>query len=280
VITGISRRLAVASLLAWALPLPAQEEKPVPRRLTQEEKEDFLRTAEVKGYRTLDRGVTLSLRLTLEKNGFRHDAHFQKIDQSKSRFESKDGSELNFKDTWKFNVAAYELAKLLGIDDMIPPSIERKYGGDTGAFTWWVDDVLMDEQKRTRDKVSPPEATDWNHQISVIRVFDQLIYNTDRNQGNIIITTDWNLRMIDHTRAFRTRTDLLAAKNLRYCDRKLLERMRELDKPALQKALRHYLIGTEINGLLARCRAIVKIFDEAVKEKGEGAVLYNRVVRN
>jgi hypothetical protein len=110
-------------------------------------------------------------------------------------------------------------------------------------------------------------------------VFDQIIYNTDRNLGNLVISQDWKLWMIDHTRAFRTRTDLLGPKNLRRCDRNLLARLRELDKPALQKSLQRYLVGTEMQGLLARSRAIVKLFDAAIKEKGEAAVLYDRAVR-
>jgi hypothetical protein len=275
-----AKRLAVALLLAWTLPLPArQDDKPAPRRLTRAEQEEFLRTAEVKNRRTLGEGVTESERLTLEKDGFRHDAHFQKIEESKTNFESTRGSEMNFKDSWKFNVAAYELAKLLGIADMIPPSVERKFGGNTGAMTWWIDDVAMDEKKRVRDNVRPPNPTDWNEQMLVVRVFDQLIYNTDRNLGNLIISQDWKLWMIDHTRAFRTRTDLLGPKNLRRCDRNLLARLRELDKPALQKSLQRYLVGTEMQGLLARSRAIVKLFDAATKEKGEAAVLYDRAVR-
>ncbi len=270
------RELVAAGLLVRALLLPAQTAS---RRMTRAEQEDYLRTADVKNRRVLGEGVTESRRFTLEKDGFRHDAHFQRIDESRTNFESRRGKEMNFKDSWKFNVAAYELGKLLEIDDMIPPSVERKFGGVTGAFTWWVDDVSMDENKRRRDKADPPDLNDWNKQMWLIRVFDQLIYNTDRNLGNLLITKSWKLWMIDHTRAFRTRTDLLAPKNLTHCDRALLARLRELDKPVLQKKLRPYLNGLEIDGLLARGRAIVKILDEAVKQKGEAAVLYDRVVK-
>jgi len=37
----------------------------------------------------------------------------------------------------------------------------------------------------------------------VVRLFDQLIYNTDRNLGNLLIDKSWRLWMIDHTRAFK-----------------------------------------------------------------------------
>lgn len=70
-----------------------------------------------------------------------HEAHIQSIDEAKVRFEGVTGTEINFPDTYKFNVAAYRLAKLLGLD-MIPPSIERKVAGKSSAVTWWVDDVI------------------------------------------------------------------------------------------------------------------------------------------
>jgi hypothetical protein len=86
---------------------------------------------------------------------------------------------------------------------MIPVSVERKVGGKTSAITWWVDDVMMDEMKRTNKKIDPPDRDIWNKQMYVVRVFDQLIYNTDRNLGNLLIDKNWRLWMIDHTRAFR-----------------------------------------------------------------------------
>ena len=39
--------------------------------------------------------------------------------------------------------------------------------------------------------------------MSLVRVFDQLIGNIDRNVGNLLITSDWRIWAIDHTRAFR-----------------------------------------------------------------------------
>ena len=39
--------------------------------------------------------------------------------------------------------------------------------------------------------------------MDTIRIFDQLIYNMDRSQENLLIGNDWRAYMIDHTRAFR-----------------------------------------------------------------------------
>ncbi len=269
---------ASAFCLAAALSLSARAQT----RLTCSEQEDFLRTAEVvEAPNEIGKGVTHSRYAVLEKDGLKHRVHIQTIDEAKVRFDGPRGSETNFKDTYRFNIAAYEVAKLLGIEDMVPPSVERRYGGRTGAFTWWVDDVLMDDSTRMHQKITPPDIDRWNRQMYVVRVFDQLIYNTDRNLGNLLIDKNWNMWLIDHTRAFRLFKDLAAPKDLVLCDRQLLARLRALNKPTLQEKLGapHLLNGMEIDGLLARRDKIVKFFDTQIKLKGETAVLYDRPAR-
>ena len=147
-------------------------------------------------------GVTNSQRATLDDGQRKHDAHIQTVDISKNSFQTLRGTELNFRDSYKFNMAAYELDKLLDLN-MVPVSVERKVGGQQAAVTWWVDDAMMTELDRQKKKAQSPDLPSWNKQMYVCRVFDQLIYNTDRNLGNLVITKDWNIWMIDHTRAFR-----------------------------------------------------------------------------
>ena len=272
-----SRALTVFSLLVCSLP-GAQDK--APPQLTQAQREEFLRTAKMVEHRRIGKGVTHSLRATLEKDGFRHDAHFQTIDVVQKTFATKKRAELNFKDSFKFNIAAYELAKLLGIDDMTPSSVQRSLDGNTGAATWWVDDVMMDEDARLKKKLDPPSQLSWNHEVQVTRVFDQLISNTDRNLGNLLVDKSWRVWMIDHTRAFRPDHALLEPANLTHCDRALLARMRELKRDVLKEKIGRWVTGMEIDGLLARRDKIVALFDKAVKAKGESAILYDRPRRN
>ena len=130
-----------------------------------------------------------------------HDAHVQSIDESKTVFQGDRGTEMNFRDTWKFNVAGYRLARILGLD-MVPPSIERNVRGTHSAVTWWVDNSMM-EVDRMKKHIEAPDKDSWNREMYVVRVFDQLIYNTDRNLQNLLIDADFHIWMIDHTRAFR-----------------------------------------------------------------------------
>jgi hypothetical protein len=244
-------------------------------RRSRSEMEDFLQKAKITSHKALGSGVTNSDRATLSDGTLVHDAHVQSIDEQKDSFKTATrGVELNFKDSYKFNIAAYRLDKILSLN-MIPVSVERKFAGKTSAITWWVDDVMMDEMKRKAKNLDPPDRDAWNKQMYVVRVFDQLIYNTDRNLGNLLIDKNWRLWMIDHTRAFRMMDKLQNDKNLVMCDRTLLANLRKLDAETLEAQLRPFLNKTEIKAVLQRRDVIVKFFDQAVATRGEGAVLYD-----
>ena len=75
-------------------------------------------------------------------------------------------------------------------------------------------------------------------------------------------------------RAKRAHKTLLNSKNLVQCDRKLLAKLRELNKPLLQQRLKPYINDMEIDGLLARRDKIVAFFDKEIAAKGEAAVLF------
>jgi hypothetical protein len=217
-------------------------------------------------------GITNSQRATLDDGTLTHDAHIQTVDIQKASSQTATGTEFNFRDSYRFNVAAYQLDKLLDLN-MVPVSVERKVGGEMAAVTWWVDDVRMTELDRKKQKLEPPDLNPWNRQMYVCRVFDQLIYNTDRNLGNLLITKDWKIWMIDHTRAFRLMKDLRSPENLARCDRKLLAHLRALNKDVLTKGLSSHLNNLQIDGLLSRRDKIVSFFDEQIAQKNELAVL-------
>jgi hypothetical protein len=269
---------AVLLIITWALSAGAQQApQSDPAKWSREQKTQFLLTAKIIRQRAASDGITGSLRATLQNELGTHDAHIQAIDEYKPRYETPLGTQINFKDTYKFNIAAYILDRILDLN-LIPVTVERKVGGKTSAVTWWIDDVMTNERDRLKDKVTPPNPEKWNEAMYVVRVFDQLIANTDRNLGNIIITKNWDMWMIDHTRAFRTYHDLLEAKNLVKCDRALLQALRDLNKPVLKQQMGRYMTGMEIDGLLARRDKIVKFFDEKIAAEGENAVLYDYLV--
>ena len=238
--------------------------------LSDAEIEHFLRTARVVKTRGTAKGVTNSLRATLTDGKLTHDAQIQTIDESKREFAGKTGTEFNFRDSWTFNVAAYKLDRMLGLN-LVPVSVKRHWRNQHGAFTWWIDDVEMDEADRQKRRIAPQQPERWNQQMQLVRVFDQLIYNTDRNLGNLLIGRDWRVWAIDHTRAFRQQTRLRSPENLTRCDRQVLERMKQLDRASLKRELGEYLSDWDIDALLARRDLIVAHFEQ----RGPG-VLFDR----
>jgi hypothetical protein len=246
---------------ALALLVPALLAQTPSVTLTLEQKEAFLLNATVTRVHPAKKGITGTLRATLSDGTFTHDASIQKIDLQSTRFQTNRGVEMHFRDCYKFNIAAWRLAQLLGIAHMVPPSVARRYGGTEASFTWWIDDVQMDETERMKRKVQAPDKNLWSREYLIMKVFDQLIYNTDRNAQNILYDKDWHIWMIDHSRAFRIQDTLLEPKALERCDLRLLNAMKRLEEPELVRELTPWLRITEIKALLTRRDRIVALFE-------------------
>jgi len=249
----------------------AREVKP---NLTEEEMRKFLLTAKIIDSKQSKKGITRPYTLTLSDGKLTHDASFQAVDEIKSVEHLTDGTtELNFRDTYHYNLAAYELAKLLGLGSMMPVTVERKYKGKSGSLSWWLD-VKMDEVDRVQKGIHPPDPEAWNRQMYRKRVFAELVYDVDPNLTNVLISENWDLYMIDFTRSFRLHEKLARPKDLERCDRQLLEKLRQLDAAEVERVTKPHLDKSRIKALMKRRDSIVALFEQSIKEKGETAVLY------
>jgi hypothetical protein len=230
-------------------------------QLTDADIEQFLKSARVVSSRGAGKGVTDSTRATLSDGTRTHDAHIQTVQEFKSVFRGGSQSEMNFRDNWQFNVAAYRIDRLIGLRQ-VPVSVDRTWNGRGAAFTWWVDDVLMDEEQRIKKKVDPPNPRCWVEHMWGVRLFDQLIDNADRNMGNIVITRNWQLWAIDHTRAFRyaraPRDPSLAPR----VDRTLLKGLKALDFQTLKREIGQYIDDADIRAILSRRDGLVAYFEK------------------
>src|SRR5690349_6305458 len=142
--------------------------------------EEILKSGRVAKTKDLPEGVTLPKKATLEFNGEQHFAVWKNIDEGPVPTKQLDtGVELQFQDSWRTEVAAYELDKLIGLG-MVPATVQRTFDGNHGSMQFFVDSV-KDEEQRFKKKVQPTSQVIWNKQIARIRLWDNLIYNTDRN---------------------------------------------------------------------------------------------------
>ncbi|HYR43586.1 MAG TPA: hypothetical protein VER98_11220 [Terriglobia bacterium] len=238
-----------------------------------EQIETLLTQAKVTKMTGISEGVTLPRKATLEFEGDTQFGVFKTIDEGPVPTKQLDrGIELQFQDSWRTEIAAYELDKLIGLG-MVPATVERTIDGKHGSLQFWVT-TKMNEEERLKKKLSAPNGIAWNQQVAKLRLWDNLIYNTDRNMGNLLITEDWKLRLIDHSRTFRPFDKLKDPNTLTIFSRSLLAKLEELNEAVLKEHLGKYLTPYQIQGLLKRRDAILDRSKELIAAKGAGAVLY------
>jgi hypothetical protein len=169
-------------------------------------------------------------------------------------------------DSYKSEIAAYELDKLLEMN-MVPPAVERTFDGETGAAIMWL--PAMKSVKQTGGKM--PAGAIWGNAVRRMLTFDNFIGNPDRNAGNILIGAPGELILIDHSRAFTEDTTLV--RKIERVDADLWGRIQAVRPEDLEHAIGG-LIGSEaVRAALGRRDNMAREIDELIKKKGRAAVV-------
>lgn len=233
---------------------------------------DFLSSAEILEIDKIPEGVTKPRKVLLGKDGVRMNAIFRDVDEFRRRWKSQEGLKLNFYDSHKSECASYRLGCLLGLKN-IPPVVQRKIKGKEGTLQAWLENA-MTEKTRTEEGIKPPNQIRWSNQYQVLLLFDNLIYNADRNQGNILFDQDWKMWFIDATRAFQPKSELKGPKLIQKCERTVWERLQTLEDDLIEDCLDEYLESGQIKALLKRRELLVEYIRELIETKGEQNVLF------
>jgi len=264
--------LAIAVLVAVATGVRAQstwrdiDGEPLP--FDETELIDFLAHAEVVDERPIGTGINQSVRLTLSRDGVTAHAIFREAEVRKRGATIEGVTYPFFADSYKFECAAYALARLLDIPN-VPPVTLRRVGRRDGSAQIWLEDALDEDS----DGFKPPRPRQWVQQIWDMVLFDNLIYNIDRNSGNVLVDTDYRLWMIDHTRAFQFKHELLDDRVARV-RRSSWENLLKLDEDTLRDAVRGYLTPMEIGSIRERRERLIALIEGLVAARGESAVFY------
>ena len=171
-----------------------------------------------------------------------------------------------YQESYKSEIAAYELDKLLAMD-MVPPAVERRIDGDAGAAIMWLEGTRS--VKETGGKV--PTGPQFGRPIRVMQMFDNLIGNPDRNAGNILIDGANNVILIDHSRAFIA-GDKLPWKFERV-DAELWQKFKALTGEQVKTSLGQWLDDEAIRGIVARRDRIAREVDKLTAQKGVAATI-------
>jgi hypothetical protein len=220
---------------------------------------EYLRTAPIEKVEEVGMGVTKPERALFVPGGLVSRAAVKHLPP---------GFHSGFWDSYKSELAAYELDRLLGMD-MVPPTVERRVGSDLAAVQLWVEGCRL---LKGLDQSACPNPTEWAKQVCRQRAFDNLTANIDRNQGNLLVDDAWNLILIDHSRAF-AQNRMPFEKELVRIDRTFFERLKALDEASLMKHVRRWVSSDgEVRNILKRRDRIVAHLEELARERGDAVV--------
>jgi len=235
--------------------------------------EEYLRSAKLVSMDEIPVGVTRPQKVLLELDGLRVDAAFRTVDLFKRQERLANGTVINnFRDSYASEVAAYRLDRLLELG-AVPPTVIRRLGGERGSLQLWIETAMTQRQRVVRG-VQPPDRLHYQRQLRTMSVFDNLIHNIDRNQGNSLIDHTWKLWFIDHTRAFLRSKRLHDPGRVIWVERTLWKRLQDLDDEEIRTAMKGALDGPEIKALLERRRLLVDLIHHRIDTHGEREVLF------
>ena len=259
-----------AAVMAAGLSLTAQETAAV---FQGDAAELFLSKGRLVQMRDVGEGVTAPQRVILEYQGVRRQAVFKTIDVYKPGLTTVgSGSEMDFQDSWQTEIAAYQIDRIIGLA-MVPATVETYFNSKRGSLQWWVESMVSEDGRR-KQGLAPPDEEAFARVNLKMRLFDELIYNVDRHLNNILVTKEFDLRLIDHSRAFRPVARLRLPAQLTRFSKSLLDALPTLEYQDLRKKVGKYLRDNQIRALLARRDAILALAKERVAAQGEAAVIY------
>jgi Phosphatidylinositol 3- and 4-kinase len=217
--------------------------------------EEYLRTADIDHFDDIALGVTHPKRAYFKPGGLVASVAWKVLPP---------GRPSGYWESYKSEIAAYELDKLLGIV-MVPPAVEKRWKGQTAAAILWLTPIHPWKEMEAR-----PKPAKWVRQVARMKMFDNFICNKDRNAGNLMVDDDWNLFLIDHSRAFITDKDL--AVKTEHVDPEMWNKILALDEPTLTTAIGKWVEGGVVRSMLARREKMKIAIDKLVAANGEAAV--------
>jgi len=240
------------------------------------EVETFLREAEVVSTEPIPQGITEPLKLLLQRDGVRAHAIFRRHHDVDRGVRLDDGTRLKFfVDSYKGDVAAYRLSRLLGMHN-VPPTVVRRVRRTLGSVQLWVEGSRTQASVLREAGAMPSELLARRGlQIWEMRVFDNLIDNIDRNPGNMLWSETWDLWLVDHTRTFARSTELPSCDRIHRCSRRLYDSLPKLDEESVGRELDGLFGRFEIQALLVRRDLILQRLRRLIDERGEAAVLFD-----
>jgi hypothetical protein len=230
----------------------------------QENIEKYLRTAKIVSI-TIDPagGRTEAWLIILNDGKISRKGYFKYVDRSRPAL---------LADSYKYELAAYELDKLLKLN-VVPPVVEREIKSVEGSLQLFIENCITENQRK-RTNIEPNNPKFFQKALNDITIFENLTCNEPADLDDVLIhEKDWKVWRIDFSQAFSPRPQLLPDSNITHCSEKLYQNLLKLNDDALISRLKPFLNDEEIMALLKRKEVIIKKIRQLIKEEGEASVL-------
>jgi hypothetical protein len=233
---------------------------------------DFLSNSKVvKVYRQKLPGATKPTKLLVESGEVRAHAVFRGHHREQENTHWETGQYTEFlRDTHLSELAAYQLSLLLNLDT-VPPTVRWQMKRQGGALQLWIENARPGWHPSENEQPSDPER--WAMEVDRMLVFDALIGNVDRHEGNMLVDSAGKLWWIDHTRTFGRERNL-PSDRIQRCERKLFESLKALDLVLVSERLAPYMGPREVEAFLDRREKLIALIEQRIAERGEQTVLY------
>lgn len=206
--------------------------------------ESYLRSAEIVHVEEgADLGTTDPWKVRLDDGKTKKQAMFKHAPRCRPYFTI---------DCYKYELAAYELSKLLRMP-IVPPTVERSIKGTPGALQIFLEDSTALNQLK-----EVPDTESFHRNMLDIFVFENLTYwqtgMDDINEDIFYHNDDGRICKVDFSKAFDPTPALLPdnEREVTQCSEALYRALERLDESEVRAKLANYLNGDEIAALMAR----------------------------
>ena len=235
--------------------------------MKSKEMENYLRTADIVSIeKDESAGRTAPWRINLDDGKIARQGHFKHVNRLRpSLFPA---------DSYKYDIAAYELDKLLDLN-IVPPIVEREIEGTKGSLQLFLEGIITENERKMKN-IDPPDLKVFKNNLEVINIFENLVYDEDclDPDDNLINMEDWRVWRVDFSMAFSLTPELIPGCKITRCSKKLYKNLQKLESEAVKAKLNPYLNDEEIEALLKRKNVITDTIQQLIKEKGEASVLF------
>jgi hypothetical protein len=209
-------------------------------------------------------GRTGAWKVTLDDGTTRKRAFFKHVHRNRPTL---------LPDSYSYEIAAYELDKLLDLQ-RIPPAVAREIDGVKGSLQLRIENCFPLDEQRIK-KIRPPNSKTFENDLEEINVFENLTYCERKELDDILINKkDWKVWRLDFSEAFSPTPKLISGQNIVRCSKKLFNNLQKLKNEAIKEELKSYINEEEISALIKRKNLIIETIKNLIEEKGEDSVLF------